>query len=125
MDTEHYFYRNTIFSKSGNEIAIIDINAPEKNRQKLEPWLGLVFQLADGQHTIKELQELLAQRYNGNPPQNLSQTITSVVERLVESKLIVLTSSKTELPYYLSIPYEMMDVEKARQLIAEDKASFN
>ena len=125
MDTEQYFYRNTIYSKSDSQISIVDIDNPDENRQELEPWFGIIFQLADGQHTIDELYNLLAQNYKGTPPKNLLETITSVLERMVEAKLIVLTNQQTELPYYLSMPYEMMDIEKARILHAEDRANIN
>ena len=120
MNTDKYFYRNTIFSKSGNQVSIIDIENPEENRQKLEPWPGIVFQLADGQHTVEEMFNLLAQKYEGPPPQDLKKTIISVVERLAGMMLIVITDKKTELPYYLKMPYELMDIEKAKKQLAED-----
>lgn len=125
MNTEQYFYRNVIYSKVNNTVAIIDINKPEKKREDMEPWFGIVFQLADGQHTIEELYNLLAQKYTGGAPEDLLRTITSVIERLTESKLIMLSDVKTELPYYLSMPYEMMDIEKAKNLLAQDRASIN
>lgn len=125
MNTEQFFYRNLIYSKAGNTVSIIDINKPEKKREDLEPWFGIVFQLADGQHTVEELYNLLSQKYTAGPPADLLRTITSVIERMVEMKLIMLTDVKTELPYYLSMPYEMMDVEKAKKLLAEDRANIN
>ncbi|MDP6908633.1 MAG: hypothetical protein QF371_03965, partial [Flavobacteriales bacterium] len=114
MDTTQYFYRNIIFSKQGQTISIVDIFNPEEKGEVLEPWFGIVVQMADGQHTIDELFDYLATRYNGTPPPNLKETITSVVERLVESKFIVLTKEATELPYYLSVPAERLDLEKAK-----------
>ena len=125
MDAAKYFYRNVIYSKSGTTVAIVDIHNPEKAKETLEPWLGMVLQLADGQHTIQELVDLLSTRYGGNPPANLEETVHSVVERLAESKLIMLTDVKTDLPYYLSMPVEMMDIEKAKQLLAIDRADVN
>jgi hypothetical protein len=125
MNTEQFFYRNVIYSKAGNTVSIIDIHKPEKKREDLEPWFGIVFQLADGQHTIEELYNLLAQKYTAGAPDDLLRTVTSVIDRLSEMKLIMLSDVKTELPYYLSMPYEMMDVEKAKKLLAEDRADIN
>lgn len=122
--TSQYFYRNTVFSKQGNQIAIADIDDPE-NKKELEPWMGAVLQLADGQHTIDELYDYLASRYDGPPPANLMDTLVSVIERMEEAKLLVLTADKTELPYYLSIPIEMMDIDMARRLLEEDRAELN
>lgn len=125
MNTEQYFYRNTPYSKKENTVSIIDIHNPEKNRQDLEPWFGIVFQLADGQHSVEDLYNFLSKKYTGNPPDDLLRTIISVVERMIEAKFIIVTDIKTELPYYLSMPIEMMDLEKAKKLIAEDQANNN
>ena len=125
MNTEQFFYRNVIYSKVNNTVSIVDINNPDKKREDLEPWFGAIFQLADGQHTIEELYNLLSQKYTEGAPADLLRTIISVIERLSESKLIMLSDVKTDLPYYLSMPYEMMDIEKAKELLAEDRAKIN
>lgn len=125
MNKDNYFYRNVIYSKIENTVSIIDLDDPEKERENLEPWFGIVFQLADGQHTVEELYNLLAQKYKEGPPSDLLKTVTSVVERMAEMNLVVVTDVKTELPYYLSMPYEMMDLEKAKKLLAEDKTNLN
>jgi hypothetical protein len=124
MDTTQYFYRNVIFSKEGNTISLIDIYNPDNEKHVLDSWFGLVLNLADGQHTIDQLFQYLLSKYNGNPPANLEQTIHSVVGRLVESKLIMLTKEATELPYYLSFPYEQLDIEKAKKLLKQDRADI-
>ena len=125
MDTPKYFYRNVMFSKSGEKISLIDIHNPDNEREELDPWLGLVLQLADGQHTLDDLFQFVSSKYNGNPPPNLDETIRSVVDRLVQSKFIMLTEKATELPYYLSLPYEQLDIERAKNLLEEDKAQSN
>ena len=124
METSQYFYRNVIFSRSGNQISLIDIHNPDNEKQKLEPWFGIVLQLADGQHTIEELFNLLSHKYKGAPPANLKETISSVVERLIKVNFIMLTDEKTELPYYLSMPYEHLDIEKAKKLLIEDRTKL-
>ena len=125
MDTSQYFYRNVIFSKNGSTISLVDIFNPEDEGQVLESWFGVVLQLADGQHTIQELFEYLSSKYNGAPPPNLEETIHSVVERLTQSKFIVLTKDSVELPYYLSLPAEQLDIERARRMIEEDRTNVN
>jgi len=121
MDTTQYFYRNVIFSKKGSTISIIDIHNPDNERQELESWFGLVVHLADGQHTVDQLFQFLSGQYKEAPPANLEQTIHSVVERLADSRFIVFTKEATELPYYLSLPYEQLDLEKAKNLHAQDE----
>jgi hypothetical protein len=121
MDTSKYFYRNVIFSKKLNQISLIDIYNPETKKQVLEPWFGVVLQLADGQHTIDELFSLLSSKYKDTPPTNLEKTIHSIIERLAKSNFIILTDKATELPYYLSRPYEYLDTEKAKKLLKKDR----
>ncbi len=122
MDTSQYFYRNVIISKDGDKISLINIDNPDDQGQALESWFGVVLQLADGQHTIEELINLLSNKYQGTPPENLNKTIISVIERLTKLKFIVLTKKATELPYYLSLPYEQLDIEKARKLLEEERS---
>lgn len=123
MDATQYFYRNVMFSKQGDEISLVDIYNPKNEEKVLEKWFGLVLQLADGQHTINELLDFISKQYKGNPPDSLGPTIHSVVERLVNLQFIILTKETTELPYYLSRPVELLDIEKAKKLMEEDKKS--
>ena len=124
MNSSHYFYRNIIFSKKGQQISLIDINNPD-DQEALDPWFGMVIQLADGQHTIEQFYMFMNSQYNGNTPPNLEDTLKSVIKRLIESKFIILTEKKTDLPYYLSMPYEMLDLDKAKELLAKDKENIN
>ena len=75
MDTSQYFYRTVIFSKQGEKILLLDIHDPEKEALAFEPWLGIVVSLAVGQHTIRELIDGIASRYDGEPPGELQQTL--------------------------------------------------
>ncbi len=124
MDHSLYFYRAAVYTELDGDVALTDINNPQL-RSPLEPWFGVVIQLADGQHTLGELLQCIAQRYQGSPPANLEATLASVVERLVEGKLLVLTEAVVELPYYLSQPLEYLDLEKARKLMAEDGITYH
>jgi hypothetical protein len=125
MNTKQYFYRNVIFSKQGKTISIVDINNPKNDKEELDPWFAMVLQLADGQHTVEQLMQFMATQYNGMPPENLTKTLESVIERMADTRLIMLTEKPTELPYYLSMPYELLDVEKAKAALAKDRINLN
>lgn len=125
MEDSTYFYRNVTFSKSKGKIYLIDIFKPDDDPEELEGWLGLVLLMADGQHTIEELVDYLATKYTDGAPPNLKDTIESVVKRMSENKFIMLTDIKTELPYYLSLPFEQLDIEKAKKLMTEDRSNLN
>ena len=118
MDNSQYFYRTIIFSQNNNLVALADIHQPEK-ASPLEGWMGIVISLADGHHSIQELIDYLRGRYP-QPPQNLEETLHSVIERLEEGKLLQLSSKAVSLPYYLASPIEQLDLQKAKELIEED-----
>ena len=121
MINEQYFYRTAIFTRRDNQIALADINQPEQVTP-LDDWLGTVISLADGHHSIQQLIDYVSSQYTESPA-NLQQTLHSVIERLLEGKLIGLSDSVVNLPYYLAEPIEDLDLKVARTQIEED--SFN
>ena len=120
MDTSKYFCRTCIFSQKGGAVRLIDINKPDAEIKELESWFGVIFQLADGQHRVAELVGHFSRKYPGGPPPSLEKTVHSVIERMVEAKLVALCDEATTLPYYLSVPYEQLDLPKAKALIRQD-----
>lgn len=118
MDNSQYFYRTVVFTRKDNRIGLADIDQPG-NITPLDDWLGTVVSLADGSHTIQELIDYMAAQYP-EPPANLADTLHSVLERLLEGELVKLDESPVTLPYYLAEPIEELDLEQARQKIAED-----
>ena len=120
MDKSKYFYRIAVFSVQEDKVSLIDANHLSAKTPPLEPWLGLVVSLADGQHTIQQLIEHLAGQYEGTPPRELESTIESVIDRLTETDVIKLADQAVTLPYYLSLPVEKLDMEMVKRLMADD-----
>ena len=118
LNINHYFYRTVVFTRAGNKVALADIEHPQQTTE-LEDWMGIVISLADGEHTLVELVNYMASQYQ-QVPEKLEETLESVVERLVESKLLGLSENKVQLPYYLAAPIEQLDLEKAKKMIKED-----
>ena len=105
MDRSNYFHRTTVYKKEDGKVLLID---REKLDQAIpmDPWLGLVVSLADGQHTIEQMIGFVRQQYQDAPPVNLEKTIDSALERLVESEVVVISKTPYELPYYLAVSQE-------------------
>lgn len=120
MDKSKYFYRTVIFARLKDKVMLVDLNDPEKEVPPLESWLGLIVSLADGQHTIQQLLDYLTGHYNDKTPENLEQTVESVIERLTKAELIKLADEPYKLPYYLSRSADKMDIDMAKQLMADD-----
>jgi len=120
VDTSQYFYRTVVFSKLGDKVSLVDIHDPDKEPLTFEPWLGVVVIRADGQHTVRELIDSIAGQYQGQPPRDLQRTLQSAIERLAETGVVKLHDKPVELPYYLSLPVEHLDLEQARQSMADD-----
>jgi len=118
LNINHYFYRTVVFTRAGNKVALADIEHPQQTTE-LEDWMGIVISLADGEHTLVELVNYMASQYQ-QVPEKLEETLESVVERLVESKLLRLSENKVQLPYYLAAPIEQLGLEKAKKMIKED-----
>lgn len=120
MDTTQYFFRTAVYGTEGDKVFLIDIQNPAAKIEALDAWLGVVVALADGQHTIAELMDHLRAQYPAQPPQNLQDTITSVLERLQGEGVVKLAAAAVTLPYYLAEPVQRLDVEKAKRLMLDD-----
>ena len=118
LEKSQYFYRTVIFTRKAGIVALADINNPTETTD-LEEWFGVVISLADGKHTLQELTDFMSQQYQ-QKPDRLDDTLESVIERLIESKMLKLSDKAVELPYYLAAPIEQLDIDKAQKLIIED-----
>jgi len=119
LDKSKFFYRILLYTIKDGQVALVDKHDPEKIIP-IEPWLSLVISLADGKHTIAQLLDHIESSYKGIPPADLEKTLESVIDRLLNSQALQLTGEAVTLPYYLSLPKEMLDAEKANKLMLED-----
>jgi hypothetical protein len=120
MDSSQYISRCVVFSKKGDKVSLVDLYNPDVEPFVFEPWLGLVVALADGQHTIRELISHASQHYANGPPSGLDSTMESAVKRLSETGAVRLSDEPIELPYYLTLRAERLDVPRALRLMAEN-----
>ena len=119
MDHAHYFKRNAVYKVEKDEISVVDVH--ENNTiTPLDPWMGAVLSLADGQHTIAQLIQHMAAQYPNGAPENLTKTLESVIDRLTETDVIELTLRPSILPYYLRIPMNEQDPKKATEMMIND-----
>ena len=119
MDHAHYFKRNAVYKVEKDEISVVDVH--ENNTiTPLDPWMGAVLTLADGQHTIAQLIQHMAAQYPNGAPENLTKTLESVIDRLTETDVIELTLRPSILPYYLRIPMNEQDPKKATEMMIND-----
>ncbi len=125
MDNTQYFYRSAIFTRKNGQIALADINQPDAITP-LDEWLGIVVSLADGKHTIQDLIDYLRMHYKyEDVPENLEETLHSVIDRLKDGNIIQLSEKEVDLPYYLASPIEELDIDKAKSLISANRLSKN
>lgn len=115
---DQYFSRTMVYLTMGEQIALVDPNKPRVIT--LDPWSELDYQLADGEHTVDQAIEYLSSQYDGNVPKELKKTFTSVVEKLVNEKILKLTSSPVKLPCYLAVPKEKQYLDMATKAMIED-----
>lgn len=116
MDNSQFFYRTVVFTRKGDQVALVDQQDPN-TKIPLEPWLGLVVSLADGQHTIQQLIDYLRSQYPDNAPSGLEATLASAIDRLEKSGVIQLSDQPVTLPFNLAVP------EEAQHLAAQTGAT--
>lgn len=119
MDKSSYFYRMLMYKREGDKVFLIDKEKLDETIP-LDPWLGVVVSLADGQHSIEQLIDYLGHQYKDTPPDKLEETIESVLGRLLESKAIALSDTAYRLPYYLAVPQEEQNHVAAMEMMVKD-----
>jgi hypothetical protein len=82
--------------------------------------MSLIFLMADGKHTLEQLHQHLAKQYKGNIPNDFKPTIESVITRLLESEVVGLSESSTNLPSYLATPFDKQDQKESLKMMLED-----
>ena len=119
MEYAYYFKRNTVYKIEGDDVSVVSVQ--ENNTlTPLDPWMAKIVSLADGQHTIEQLIEHMSGLYPDGAPDNLAETIESVISRLTDSDIIELTLRPSLLPYYLRIPMDEQDPKKATEMMIKD-----
>ena len=119
MDHKHYFKRNTVYKVEANTISVVDVHE-DNTVTPLDPWMGMVLSLADGLHTVAELIQHMAAQYPDGAPDNLVDTLESVIKRLIDTDVIELTLRPSILPYYLRIPMDDQDPKQATDMMIND-----
>lgn len=107
----NYFYRTGCFSRQGQYLSLVDINDLKK-QTTLNAWFAQVYALADGKHSVGELYQALVKNYT-KAPENLRQTLVSVLYRMVDGKLIKFCDEPVTLPYHVSEALNELDITKA------------
>ena len=119
VDKSSYFYRTLIYRREDDKVFLIDKEKLDETIP-LDPWLGVVVSLADGQHSIEQLIDYLGHQYKDTPPDKLEETIESVLGRLLESKAIALSDTAYRLPYYLAVAQEEQNQVAAMEMMVQD-----
>ncbi len=119
MDKSKYFYRITVFTHHTGDVALVNVRQGNQ-LHPLNDWLGSIVSLADGQHTIENFVDYISGQYPSGAPDDLETHIESLFQHLIDIQAIRLCNDPVEMPYYLSIPAEEQDIEKAKQLMLED-----
>ncbi len=119
MDKSHYFYRIAVYTHHEGDVGLVNVH--DSNRlYPLDEWLGTIINLADGQHTMGDFIAFISQQYPAGPPENFDEQVEQMFQHLIDIQALRMAAEPVELPYYLSIPAEDQDIEKAKTLMIED-----
>ncbi len=114
-----YFARTAVHARRDGKVVLVDMHDASVT-QPLDEWLGKVFLLADGSHTVQQLIDFVGRQYPGGAPPTLASTIDSVIDRLARGKIIDFSDAPVALPYYLHLPADQQDPGRARELMLAD-----
>lgn len=92
----------------------------DRGLRAMDEWPQLVFVSADGEHTVGEFVSALGKQYAGGAPAGLANQTKQIVADLSARGYIIVLDAKRRLPYYLSIPVEQQDRDKAKALMEAD-----
>lgn len=116
-----YFVRLAQWDKQkDNNIYVVDNHAPRIIT--LDPWPQYIFLEADGQKTVSAFIYDIASKYGKHEeiPEKLDASILQEIEGLLELKLIALSKESKKLPYYIELPKQKQNLEKANELMLAD-----
>lgn len=87
-----YFCRVALWNwLDNNRIVVSDPHAPRMIT--MDPWPQLLFLDATGERTVAEYVDYMAHRYKRDTPEKLDATIIAELEKLVQSRLLILADS--------------------------------
>lgn len=119
----HYLYRTARYSRVERDVTVLNSDHVPSTIQ-LTPWEIKLFEAADGIHTLGQLIHGIANEYK-NPklvPDNLDGVLLGLLDVLIKDRRILdLSETPVELPYYLSLPMNEQDKAKAHKLMLKDR----
>lgn len=119
MNESKYFFRKIAYIQNGQEVSLVTGFEPIET-SPMEPWMSLVFLMADGVHTVEQMHQNLTLRYQGNIPSDYQKTVNSVLNRLLESEAIGLCDEAMNLPPYLKTSFDKQDQKKSMKMMLKD-----
>ena len=105
--SEMYFSRAARYHELDGQIVTIAPNSPRVIT--MDPWPQLVFEMADGEHTVKELERHLSAQYDDGPPKDLIEQVHAIVRDLEQQGLVRLHPQPSVLPPELANPIQPED----------------
>lgn len=117
IDTK-YFSRNATFTMLQDKVVLIERSRP--GTVTMDEWPQLIFLSADGKRTVSEFTSELGQHYKDGIPPGLLEQTRGLMKALTDRGFILLHDQAMPLPYYLALPIERQDMERAKKLMEED-----
>lgn len=113
-----YFSRNTRYTLLKEKVVLVERDRP--GMVTMDEWSQLVFLSANGEHNVDDLISVLGRQYQGGAPLGMAEQTRVLVRDLAQRGHIVLHDQRRKLPYYLAIPVEQQDKERAKTFMEAD-----
>ncbi len=101
-----YPCRDVAYIATANGVTVIDRRQPrvvDLDSLGALIWLGI-----DGLHTLAEIADHIAERYN-QPAEGIRAMVEQKCRELVEEGFVIMANAPTPLPYHVSMPRDQQD----------------
>lgn len=118
---DKYFSRRGCWHTLEGQLVVHDTFSEQAPRMiTMEPWYGVVFMSADGEHTVDEFVSNMAGQYEGGAPAGLREQIHEIIGTLIEEGILRLHEEREPLPAYFAEEYFEQDAEIRKQQMQAD-----
>ena len=118
-----YFCRTARYALVGETLRVLNSDH-NPSVIPLTPWEARVYELANGEKTVNELVNGIADQYGPFQavPANLDKVLLDILERFIKDyRIVELHETPMSLPYYLSLPIHKQDEVRANTLMRRDR----
>jgi hypothetical protein len=113
---DQYPRRDAAYLSTANGVTVVDrreARVIDLDSLAAQVWLGI-----DGLHTLREIADRIAERFN-LPVERTRKTVAAKCNELVNAGFVVMANGPAPLPYHVALPRDQQDRDEMRRSMQE------